>query len=136
MDVRMLGTGRPFIMEIQNQRAEMPGPEYFASVEDTLQKVECFSVLHAQTCPALYVHVVHFFKGLHSFLEDCLWLRGTGHLHNHYRNAIYLQMCMPPCARSFSLGCVSYLLSLAFCSPVWAWKCFSSSLSAKRSYKL
>ena len=39
MDVRMLGDGRPFIMDIQNQRADMPDLEFFSSVQDQLQKV-------------------------------------------------------------------------------------------------
>ncbi len=39
MDVRMLGEGRPFVMEIMNQRAEVPGPEYFADVEKRLKEV-------------------------------------------------------------------------------------------------
>lgn len=39
MDVRMLGDGRPFVMEIQNQRAEMPEKGFFQSVQDELKKV-------------------------------------------------------------------------------------------------
>ena len=44
IDVRMLGKGRPFIMEIQNQKPEMPGHDYFAHVEQQLQEV-CVQVL-------------------------------------------------------------------------------------------
>ena len=39
----MLGTGRPFVMEVQNMRAAMPGLEYFADAEDRLQKVNSFA---------------------------------------------------------------------------------------------
>ena len=49
MDVRMLGEGRPFVMEIMNQRAEVPGPDYFADVEKRLKEVG----------PAVTVHVVN-----------------------------------------------------------------------------
>ena len=37
--MRMLGKGRPFVMEIQNQRAEMPGQDYFTAVEQKLREV-------------------------------------------------------------------------------------------------
>lgn len=39
IDVRMLGDGRPFVMEIQNQRASMPPPERFAAMEYQLEEV-------------------------------------------------------------------------------------------------
>jgi tRNA U54 and U55 pseudouridine synthase Pus10 len=49
MDVRMLGGGRPFVMEILNQRAQMPTPDYFAEVEKQLKEV-CDSQLFYNSC--------------------------------------------------------------------------------------
>ncbi len=36
MDVRMLGTGRPFVLEVHNMRAAMPPAAYFADVQRRL----------------------------------------------------------------------------------------------------
>lgn len=46
MDVRMLGEGRPFVMEIQNQRAAMPGTKFFDDVQSQLQEVNSTPVGH------------------------------------------------------------------------------------------
>jgi len=50
MDVRMLGEGRPFVMEIVNQRAEMPGPDYFADVEKRLKEVGASTCMPISNC--------------------------------------------------------------------------------------
>ena len=39
MDVRMLGGGRPFVLEILNQRAAMPALDTFAILEEQLRQV-------------------------------------------------------------------------------------------------
>ena len=39
MDVRMLGTGRPFVLEVHNMRAAMPPPAHFADVQSRLAEV-------------------------------------------------------------------------------------------------
>ena len=38
-DVRMLGTGRPFVMEVQNMRAAIPEAAFFSRVEEKLREV-------------------------------------------------------------------------------------------------
>ena len=55
--MRMLGEGRPFVMEIMNQRAEVPGPEYFAGVEERLKAVGSAVCMHdksANSCVACF----------------------------------------------------------------------------------
>ena len=53
MDVRMLGEGRPFVMEIINQRAEVPGPEFFVDVEARLKAVGPAVCMYVKTAKQL-----------------------------------------------------------------------------------
>lgn len=51
-DVRMLGDGRPFVLEIMNARAAMPPIEHFAGIQQALTEVNS----RAQTASRTLVH--------------------------------------------------------------------------------